>query len=250
MEMRLLVTKGERDIFGQRLAEARAKNGATFRDVGRTQAYNRVRLESSNLYALFETQCDPAARMVAGVALHDLEEFPQSCHLPDLSHLPPRSVLECSDHWSLSRGAGMHSWRGIAVQVVHRDPNAVLVYLAAGSSDHCGFYSAMGFVKAGEIVEHPYLEGPDDGKLWVQPMILAGDALARLTASVRMQSIDALDDYRIIRFSNSDRLRPCVNRRTNPAVAAGDPGRTLARVGIGLGANQESNAQINLVSPM
>jgi len=101
MEMRLLTTECERTTFAQRLAEARAKNGASFRDVGRTQVHNRVRLESSNLYALFETQSDPAPRMVAGVALHDLEAFPQSCHEPDLSHLPPRSVLECSDHWSL-----------------------------------------------------------------------------------------------------------------------------------------------------
>ncbi len=139
----------------------------------------------------------------------------------------------------------MHSWRGIAVQVVHRDPRVVLVYLAAGSSDHSGFYSAMGFVKAGEIVEHPYLEGPDDGKLWVQPMILAGDALARLTASVRMQTVDALDDYRIIRFSNRDRLRPCLHRRTIPLLEAGDPGRVLERASHDRGAAGESNAQIN-----
>jgi hypothetical protein len=155
-------------------------------------------------------------------------------------------VLECSDHWSLSRGAGMHSWRGIAVQVVHRNPNAVLVYLAAGSSDHCGFYSAMGFVKAGEIVEHPYLEGPDNGKLWVQPMILNGEALARLTASVRMQTIDARDDYRIIRLGNSDRLRPRSIRRNTAAVGARAPDHAIAGAGIGIGrgVNQESTVPL------
>src|SRR6266403_1700767 len=89
MEMRLLSTEREREIFAQRLAEARAKNGASFRDVGPTQVHNRVRLESSSLYALFEADSAPAPRMVAGVALHDLEEFPQSCDTPDLSHLPP-----------------------------------------------------------------------------------------------------------------------------------------------------------------
>ena len=135
----------------------------------------------------------------------------------------------------------MHSWRGIAVQVVHRNPNAVLVYLAAGSSsDHGGFYSAMGFVKAGDIVAHPYLEGPDDGKLWVQPMILNGEALARLTASVRMQTIDARDDYQVIRFGNSDRLRPCSLRRTTAAVAARAPDGAI----IGHGVSAESSVQI------
>src|SRR6266852_6564073 len=148
MEMRLLSTECERAIFAQRLAEARAKNSASFKDVERTRLRNRVRLESSSLYALFEGESDPAPRMVAGAALHNLEAYPQSCHQPDLSHLPPRSVLECSDHWSLSRGAGMHSWRGIAIQLFHREPSAVLVYLAAGSSsDHSGFYCAMGFVR-------------------------------------------------------------------------------------------------------
>ena len=246
MEMRLLSTEREREVFAQRLAEARAKHGACFRDVGPTQVHNRLRLDSSCLYALFAAECDSAPQMVAGVALHDLEAFPQSCHVPDLSHLPPRSVLECSDHWSLSRGAGMHSWRGIAVQVVHRNPNAVLVYLAAGSSsDHGGFYSAMGFVKAGEIVEHPYLEGPDDGKLWVQPMLLNGEALARLTASVRMQTIDARDDYQVIRFSNSDRLRPCSLRRATAAVDARAPDSPMARASIGRRVNQESIMQLD-----
>src|SRR6202158_1046966 len=102
MEMRLLTTEREREVFAQRLAEARAKHGACFRDVGPTQVHNRLRLDSSCLYALFAAECDSAQQMVAGVALHDLEAFPQSCHVPDLSHLPPRSVLECRDHWSLS----------------------------------------------------------------------------------------------------------------------------------------------------
>jgi len=236
MELRLLTTERERETFAQRLAEARMKNGASFRDVERTRVHNRVRLEASSVYALFETESDPASRMVAGGAIHDLEAFPQSCHQPDLSYLPPRSVLECSDHWSLSRGAGMHSWRAIAAQVVHRNPIAVLLYLAAGSSDHSGFYSAMGLVKVGEPVEHPYLEGPDDGKLWVQPMILAGDALARLTESVLMQKMEVLGDYRILRFGNRARVRPCSDRLTTPPAASVSPQRTLV---------PESNAQVN-----
>jgi hypothetical protein len=243
MEMRLLTNKGEREIFALRLAQARAKNGASFRDAGRTRVHNRVRLESSNLYALFEGQGDPAPMMVAGAAIHDLEAYPQSCHQPDLSHLPPQSVLECSDHWSLSRGAGIHSWRGIAVQLLHRNPSAVLVYLAAGSSDHCGFYSAMGFVKAGEMVEHPYLEGPDDGKLWVQPMVLAGDALARMAATVQMQPIDAQDDYRIIRFGNTDRLRPYSPQSTSAVVEARAPDNGISREAFV--AQNESNAQVS-----
>src|ERR1700733_5736210 len=147
MEMRLLTTENERNVFARRLADARARAGASFRDGGATQASNLVRLRSADFYALFENEGEDAEQMTAGVVLHDLEAFPQSCREPDLSRFAPRSVLECSDHWSLSRGAGMRAWRGIAVQVVRRCPRAVLVYLAVGS--HSGFYAAMGFVNVG-----------------------------------------------------------------------------------------------------
>ena len=212
MEMRLLTTEGERNVFAQRLANARAGHGASFKDSADKHARNMVRLAAADLYGLFETQRDQTESMTAGVALHDLETYPQACRLPDLSHYAPKSVLECSDHWSLSRGAGMHAWRGIAVQVVRRNPNAVLVYLAVGKFDHAGFYSAMGFVKAGVPVEYPYLEGPDQGRLWVQPMILEGEALAKLTSNVHRLKIETADDYRTVRLDRSDRLRPAANR--------------------------------------
>ena len=212
MEMRLLTTEGERNVFAQRLANARAGHGASFRDSAGKHARNMVRLAAADLYGLFETQRAQTESMTAGVALHDLETYPQACRLPDLSHYAPKSVLECSDHWSLSRGAGMHAWRGIAVQVVRRNPCAVLVYLAVGRADHGGFYTAMGFVNAGVPVEYPYLEGPDQGRLWVQPMILEADALAKLTANVRRLKIETPDDYLTIRFDNSDRLRPAADR--------------------------------------
>lgn len=212
MEMRLLTTEGEREVFAQRLAQARAVHGASFRDIGRSRAGNMVRLAAADLYGLFEAERDDAEKLTAGVALHDLAAYPQSCREPDLSRYASQSVLECSDHWSLTRGAGMHAWRGIAVQVVRRNPRAVLVYLAAGRSDHGGFYRAMGFVKAGVPVEYPYLEGPDEGRLWVQPMVLEGEALAKLTANVHRLKIETPDDYQTIRFDNSDRLRPVANR--------------------------------------
>jgi hypothetical protein len=211
MEMRLLTTEGERNVFVQRLADARARAGASFRDGGATRASNMVRLQSADLYALFEKEGDHAERMTAGVAIHDLEAFAQSCRRPDLSRYAPRSVLECSDHWSLSRGAGMRAWRGIAVQVVQRSPRAVLVYLAVGS--HSGFYTAMGFVNVGGPVEYPYLEIPGQGLPWVQPMILEGAALAKLTSNVHRLKIETTDSYRTIRFDNSDRLRPVETRR-------------------------------------
>ena len=104
----------------------------------------------------------------------------------------------------------MRAWRGIAVQAMRRSPRAVLVYLAVGS--HSGFYTAMGFVDVGAPVEYPYLEIPGQGLPWVQPMILEGEALAKLTSNVHRLKIETPDNYRTIRFNNSDRLRPAPNR--------------------------------------
>jgi hypothetical protein len=210
MEMRLLTTEGGRSLFVQRLADARAQAGASFRDGGATRTSNMVRLRSADLYALFEGEGDQGERMTAGVAIHDLEAYPQSCRRPVLSRYAPRSVLDCSDHWSLSRGAGMRAWRGVAVQVAQRSPRAVLVYLAVGS--HSGFYTAMGFVNVGDPVEYPFLEIPGQGQPWVQPMILEGAALAKLTSNVHRLKIETTDCYRTIRFDNSDRLRPVETR--------------------------------------
>ncbi len=83
MEMRLLTTENERNVFARRLADARARAGASFRDGGATQASNLVRLRSADFYALFENEGEDAEQMTAGVVLHDLEAFPQSCREPD-----------------------------------------------------------------------------------------------------------------------------------------------------------------------
>ncbi len=235
MELRLLTTERERSIFATRLAEARARHGTGFEDVHSTIVYNQARLQAASVYALFERDDDLTERMVAGVTLHDLECFPQSCSLPDLSHLPRRAVLECSDHWSLSRGAGIHAWRGIAVQVVQRDPRAVLIYLAVRGADHAGFYSAMGFVEAGDPVEYTHLQRSDRARLYVQPMILDGERLAKLTASVRELKIETLNNYQIVRFNKSDRLRPSAR------IDAQIHGIVAPRAGVDLDAGREAN---------
>lgn len=211
MEFRLLTTNDELKTFSDRLAAARACHGTGFEDTPGTIAYNRDRLLRADVYALFRCADDSPAQMIAGVTLHDLETFPQSCSRPDLTHLPRRSVLECGDHWSLSLGAGVHAWRGIALQIVHRAPRAVLIYLAVRGADHSGFYSAMGFVSAGDPIEYTHLQRSDSAPLFVQPMILEGSALARLTEAVRALKYEAFEDFQIVRFDKSDRLRPAIH---------------------------------------
>ena len=146
MEMRVLKSKEEREIFSQRVTEARAQFASEYRGICRGPIDNDARLRAATIRALFERDGAPADAMMAGMAIHDLEAFPQSCPVPDLSHLPPESVFECGDHWSLARGAGMHMWCAAAIYLARMKPSAVVVYLAVNPPARMGFYTTMGFV--------------------------------------------------------------------------------------------------------
>jgi hypothetical protein len=212
MEFRQLMTETERTTFITRLEYARGARGGTFRENQQFQAANRCRLERSRLYGLFENHGAPADQMVAGIAMHDLQSFPQSCSAPDLSHLPAESVVECSDHWSLSNGAGMLAWAGLAIPIRLLGVRAILAYLAAdgGVGDHAGFYEAMGFVAAGPIVEHPFVENPRGEKLPVQPVVLQGEALIKAMTAFSKACIEYSDDGRV--FYLKSFVRPLVRR--------------------------------------
>jgi len=212
MELRLLTTESERRIFLSRLNKARAKHGSSFRENSQFQSTNRQRLDCSRLYGLFQNETAPANAMIAGIAMHDLRSFPQSCGEPDLSHLPADSVVECSDHWSLSSGAGMLVWAGLAVPMRLLGIQAVLAYLAAGEGAcaHAGFYELMGFVPAGPVVPHPFVEDPQGQKLPVQPVILQGDAFNNAMKALSQACIEYSDDARIFHLKNF--IRPLVRR--------------------------------------
>jgi hypothetical protein len=212
MEFRQLSTEAERSVFVTRLEKARAAGGAVFRENSQSQLANRQRLDCSRLYGLFEDDAAPADTMVAGIAMHDLQSFPQSCSEPDLSYLPAQAVVECSDHWSLSNGAGMLAWAGLAVPMRLLGAKAVLAYLAAceGRGDHTGFYASMGFVLAGPIVEHPFVEDAHGQKLPVQPVVLQGEAFSSAMNAFAKACIEYSDDARIFYLKNF--IRPLVRR--------------------------------------
>src|SRR5260370_2788203 len=105
MELRLLTGESDRKIFAERVEQVLAKHGNGFKERPRSRLAE-IHLSFGNLYALFENDGDPAERMIAGLMMHDLEMFPQTCPRPDLSHLPPRSVLEGGGLGSRSMGAG------------------------------------------------------------------------------------------------------------------------------------------------
>lgn len=221
MELRLLTTDTEREVFLTRLYKARAQHGGSFRENNQFQSINRRRLDCSRLYGLFQNESAPADAMVAGVATHDLRSFPQSCDQPDLSHLAPETVAECSDHWSLSNGAGMVAWAGLAVPMRLLGIQAILAYLAAGETAcaHAGFYQLMGFVAAGPLVAHRFVEDLRGEQLLVQPVILQGEAFKNAMKALAQACIEYSDDARIFHLKNF--IRPLVRRASVRTALSG-----------------------------
>jgi len=210
MEFRQLINQGERAVFIDRVERARAAHGI-FRETSRMQSDNRQRLAASQLYGLFENEATSGGRMIAGIATHDLEAFPQSCREPDLSQFIPHTVFECSDHWSLSAGAGLFVWAGLAKRIRVLGVKAVIAYLAAGdlANEHAGFYASMGFVSAGPIVEHPFVEATGGGYLRVQPVILQGTALE---AAIDAFAVEFSDDVPRLRSFMRPLMRASARR--------------------------------------
>jgi hypothetical protein len=188
-----------------------------FRESPRS-VHAKIQLAFANLYGLFEEEWEPADRMIAGLAMHDLEMFPQSCPRPDLSYLPPRSVLECSDLWSLRKGAGLFAWCGAVVPVVAKQIRTIVVYLAIGPAHNAAFYRRTGFVEVGDAVVYPYAERLDGGEIRVQPMILEGQALQKLARSLSRFISRTSEDQTKIRLKSFPGLRPVLDHRTFPEL--------------------------------
>ena len=178
MELRQLTTDHERHIFAECLAQARATRGIGFKETARS-ALGRAHIQFGSLYALFDDEGAATEQMVGGFITHSLATFPQSYPKPDLSHLPARYVLEGGDLWSLSRGAGRVAHHVAAAVVGLLQARAVIVYPIIEPVDLSTQHLQLGFVPACERVLFPYGETIDGREIWVQPLVLEGEALER-----------------------------------------------------------------------
>jgi hypothetical protein len=223
MELRLLTTEADRRIFAHRMEDARARRGvAHFRET-RKSNMGKVHLDYGQLYALFENNNEPAEAMMSGFIMHDIASFPQSYPKPDLTHLPPRSVLECGELWSYAKGAGILARRGAAILAGLMQIRAILVYPMLDPWDNTVSYTQTNFVKAGEPIEWPYCETLDGGRVLVQAMVLEGENLAKLVHKVFSLGFETADSHRVLRFDNPFQVEPSLVRPASeleqPAVS-------------------------------
>jgi hypothetical protein len=178
MELRQLTSDHERKIFAKCLAEARATRGFGFRETSRS-ALGMAHIQFGNLYALFDDEGGSAEQMVGGFISHNLATLPQSYPKPDVSHLPPRYVIEGGELWSLSRGAGRVAHHVAAAVVGLLQAKAVIVYPIIQPMDLTTQHLQLGFVPASEPVKFPFGETNDGREIWVQPLIQEGEPLER-----------------------------------------------------------------------
>jgi hypothetical protein len=217
MELRQLTTERERQVFSHRMEEARAKRGARYRETRRSNV-GKIHLEYGLLCGLFEHDDDPPEQMMSGFVMHDLASFPQSYPKPDLSHLPARSVLECGELWSFAKGAGLLAQYGATILAGLMQIQAFLVYPTVKPFDLSASYVRNNFMKACDPIVWPYCETTDGGELWVQPMVLAGEALAMMLHRVFALGFATSDSMRRIRFDNPFPLEPTLSR---PSISTG-----------------------------
>jgi hypothetical protein len=216
MELRKMVTSYEKSSFAECLTKARASRGVHFRETERS-SLGRSHLQFGDVYAIFENEGEPPERMLGGFIMHDLATLPQSLPKPELS-LPARSVIEGSDLWSLSKGAGLVAARAAAAVAGLRRAEAVLVYPIVRPVDLASFYLRFGFVAACEPVGNQFGETLDGGEIWVQPMILQGDALEAYVRWGLDCVVQSTADHRALRLDAS-----IVTRTPSPEVSMPQP---------------------------
>jgi hypothetical protein len=230
MELRQLTTEREREVFSKCVEEARATRGNRFRETARSQL-GSAHLAFGTLYALFENEGEPPEKMIAGFRVNDLATLPQSFPKPDLSHLPPQSVLEAGELWSLRHGAGRVACIAIGAVIGLWQARVTLIYGIAKPKDLCTEYERLGFVKVGRPILWPFAETVDKGQIWVQAMTVEGEKLVRYIRSGYEMLFGASENCRAVRFANPFPQQP----QSSPVLLRPEGDISAAKTGISNG---------------
>jgi hypothetical protein len=219
MELRLLRTELERRAFARRLSEVRAMRGAGFSETQRS-VIGEVHVAFGKLYGLYDER-EPE-EMIGGFAMHDLAMFSQSYPKPDLTHLPPEQVFECGELWALAAGAARLLRHGGAIIAGALEARALLVYPIFKPWNLSGGYKS--FARAGEPIEWPYARTLDGGKIYVQAMVLEGEALVAGIAEAERYGYELLEGETGVRFTapfaiSSKRMEARGRTRSLPGTA-------------------------------
>lgn len=218
MELRLLETDAERNMYRAGMLEARATKGGKFRETARSRV-SEIQLTFAGLYGVF----DDAApnRLLGGFSIHCLNEFSQSFPIPNLSHLPPSGVYEAGQLWALSHEAALALRKGSMILLGLLQAQALLIYPIIAPRDTSLFYKV--FRRVGPPFELPFAETVTGDKVYMQAMLLEGDELRRQVDLASRDGFETRRGHSLLKFAvpvmGVSKLR---NRSRRPATMA-DP---------------------------
>jgi hypothetical protein len=216
MELRLLLSPEERRDFAQKLVETRLSKGAGFSETRRSLV-GEVHLAFGRLYGLFEEPGSDLNHMLAGLALHDLGSFPQSYPRPDLTHLPPESVIEVGELWAKAAGSARLIRQAASILMGQLQAQAVLVYPLLKPWNLSMSYK-NDFDCAGEPIQWPYIRTLEGAPMYVQPMVSQGEKLAEMVRAAGQWGFRSEVDHSAIVFESPYRI---CNRRPRTAQQGG-----------------------------
>jgi hypothetical protein len=147
MELRLLETDAERNIYRAGMLEARATKGGKFRETARSRV-SEIQMTFARLYGVFD-EADPD-RLLGGFSIHCLNEFSQSFPIPNLTHLPPNGIYEAGQLWALSHEAALALRKGSMILLGLLQAQALLIYPLIIPRDISQFYK--GFQTGGPAI--------------------------------------------------------------------------------------------------
>src|SRR6516165_6972562 len=195
MELRLITTCAERDMFRANMAVARASRGGKFRETPKSRA-SEIQLAFARLYGVFD-EGNPDD-MLGGFSIHCLNEFSQSFPSPNLSHLPPSAVYEAGQLWVLSHEAAQALRRGSMILVGLLQAQALLIYPLIIPRDVSSLYRV--FRRVGPPFELPFAETMAGEKIYMQAMLLEGDSLREQVDLASQDGFETQGGHAVIRF--------------------------------------------------
>ena len=197
MELRVITEGREREVFTNRMTQARAFRNGGFRETDKS-CIGKIHVQFGKAYALFDDDSAQPDQMIAGFIMHDRASFALSHSKPDFSQYPPEAVFEIGEMWSLAKGAGMCAQRGAVLLLGLLQAQAVVGYAIVKPWDLMAFYREL--VPVGEPIEWPYARTLEGGKIFCRAMVSEGEHLRRWISQMWSTGFETRDDHRVVRF--------------------------------------------------
>lgn len=200
MELRQLTTEADRTLFRTSMRDARAKRGGIFRETSNSRV-SEIQLTFARLFGVFDRNSSDSDKLLGGFSLHAFDEFGQSFPVPDLSQYPPHAVFEAGQLWSLDFNAALALRVGSMIVLGLLQAQAFLIYPMVIPTDISKLYRY--FRRVGAPFKLPFAETLKGDSVWMQAMILDGEALRQQVRLALMRGFEACGSMSSIRFEIS-----------------------------------------------